>query len=251
MAGPHDEEFVVVEPGDMLDERAFWDAGPGLSRAPRRRPGPRRPRRGAGARGALPARPCRRAPSAAPTWCSSRSCTSAATCSTSGWRSRRRRCRSASSPRLQAAVDELSLSAVLGLPCARGEALLNAVAVLRPRRAGVVRRARPTSSRSRSSGSRRATDLWTGRARGLAVRRVVVCYELGFPEIARVLALRGARLLLAPAAFGAARAHIWRAATVCPGPRERLLPGGREPRGTGSARRLPRATAASSTRAVP
>jgi predicted amidohydrolase len=43
---------------------------------------------------------------------------------------------------------------------------------------------------------------------------VQVCYELGFPEISRVLALRGARLLLAPAAFGAARAHIWRAATT-------------------------------------
>ena len=29
-----------------------------------------------------------------------------------------------------------------------------------------------------------------------------------------MLALRGARLLLAPAAFGAAREHIWRTATV-------------------------------------
>ena len=24
MSGPHDEEFLVVEPGDMLDESRFW-----------------------------------------------------------------------------------------------------------------------------------------------------------------------------------------------------------------------------------
>ncbi len=24
VAGPHDEEFIVVEPGDMLDEPRFW-----------------------------------------------------------------------------------------------------------------------------------------------------------------------------------------------------------------------------------
>ena len=42
----------------------------------------------------------------------------------------------------------------------------------------------------------------------------MVCYELGFPEVARVLALRSVRLLLAPAAFAARREHIWRTATV-------------------------------------
>ena len=29
VAGPHDDEFVVVEPGGTLDERAFWDL-PGI-----------------------------------------------------------------------------------------------------------------------------------------------------------------------------------------------------------------------------
>ena len=29
VAGPHDDEFVVVEPGGTLDERVFWDL-PGL-----------------------------------------------------------------------------------------------------------------------------------------------------------------------------------------------------------------------------
>jgi hypothetical protein len=25
MGGPHDEEFIVIEPGGSLDERRFWD----------------------------------------------------------------------------------------------------------------------------------------------------------------------------------------------------------------------------------
>jgi predicted amidohydrolase len=114
--------------------------------------------------------------------------------------------------RLQAAVDELGLSAVLGLPLRHGAALLNGVAVLRPR------------TPARFSGKTHlfqaekewfapGHDLWqediVGWPSGL-----VVCYELGFPEVARALALRGARLLLAPAAFAARREHIWRTATV-------------------------------------
>ena len=115
-------------------------------------------------------------------------------------------------PRLQAAVDELGVSAVLGLPYLRGEALLNAVAVLRPRQqATVVGKTHLFQVEKQWFAA--DGELWTGRLAAWDAG-VLVCYELGFPEISRVLALRGARLLLAPAAFGAARAHIWRTATV-------------------------------------
>ena len=115
-------------------------------------------------------------------------------------------------PRLQAAVDELGVSAVLGLPYLRGEALLNAVAVLRPgRETTVVGKTHLFQAEKQWFAA--DGELWTGALSGWP-SGALVCYELGFPEIARVLALRGARLLLAPAAFGAARAHIWRTATV-------------------------------------
>jgi predicted amidohydrolase len=114
--------------------------------------------------------------------------------------------------RLQAAVDELGLSAVLGMPWLRGEALLNAVAVLRPQQEPVVV-GKTHLFQVEKQWFAADRELWTGPLEGWAAG-VLVCYELGFPEIARVLALRGARLLLAPAAFGAVRGHIWRAATV-------------------------------------
>jgi 5-aminopentanamidase len=115
-------------------------------------------------------------------------------------------------PRLQAAVDELGLSAVLGLPYFRGEALLNAVAVLRPRQqTAVVGKTHLFQVEKQWFAPDNA--FWTGPLSGWQAG-VLVCYELGFPEIARVLALRGARLLLAPAAFAARREHIWRAATT-------------------------------------
>jgi predicted amidohydrolase len=114
--------------------------------------------------------------------------------------------------RLQAAVDELGVSAVLGLPYLRAEALLNAVAVLRPgHEPAVVGKTHLFQAEEQWFAA--ARELWTGRLADWQAG-LVVCYELGFPEISRVLALRGARLLLAPAAFGAAREHIWRTATV-------------------------------------
>jgi predicted amidohydrolase len=115
-------------------------------------------------------------------------------------------------PRLQAAVDELGVAAVLGLPYLHGEALWNAVAVLRPRQeTAVVGKTHLFQVEKEWFAPDRR--FWTGPLAGWQAG-VLVCYELGFPEITRVLALRGARLLLAPAAFGAAREHIWRAATV-------------------------------------
>ncbi len=38
---------------------------------------------------------------------------------------------------------------------------------------------------------------------------LLICYEIGFPEQARVLARQGASLLLYPSAFGRARAYAW------------------------------------------
>ncbi|MFA4965342.1 MAG: carbon-nitrogen hydrolase family protein [Thermoleophilia bacterium] len=114
--------------------------------------------------------------------------------------------------RLQAAVDGLGLSAVLGAPLRHGAALLDGVVALQPGRpAGVY--AKTHLFREERQWFAAGRDLWTGELAGWPCG-ILVCYELGFPEIARVLALRGARLLLAPAAFGARRRHIWRAATV-------------------------------------
>jgi predicted amidohydrolase len=114
--------------------------------------------------------------------------------------------------RLQAAVDELGLSAVLGLPLRHGGALLNGVALLGP--GSPPRSAAKTHLfRAETEWFAPARDLWQGEIAGWPCG-LVVCYELGFPEIARVLTLRGARLLLAPAAFAARREHICGTATV-------------------------------------
>ncbi|PRY05045.1 putative amidohydrolase [Pontibacter ummariensis] len=40
-----------------------------------------------------------------------------------------------------------------------------------------------------------------------------ICYEVGFPEGARVLALKGADIILYPSAFGKARGYAWKIAT--------------------------------------
>jgi predicted amidohydrolase len=42
---------------------------------------------------------------------------------------------------------------------------------------------------------------------------MVVCYEIGFPEVCRQLALAGAELLVVPSAFGRARLHAWQLLT--------------------------------------
>ncbi|QTA38590.1 carbon-nitrogen hydrolase family protein [Thermosipho ferrireducens] len=42
---------------------------------------------------------------------------------------------------------------------------------------------------------------------------IFICYEVGFPEIARILALNGAEVFLVPFAFGKERAHIYDIAT--------------------------------------
>lgn len=150
--------------------------------------------------------------------------------------------------RLQAAVDGLGLSAVLGAPLRHGAALIDAAVALRPGRPAAVY-AKTHLFRGEKEWFAAGRELWAGELAGWPCG-ILVCYETGFPEIARVLALRGARLLLAPAAFGARRRHIWRAATASralengcylaaanhagPGPNGELLGESRivDPRGT-------------------
>lgn len=42
---------------------------------------------------------------------------------------------------------------------------------------------------------------------------VAICYEVGFPEVARDLALRGADMIAVPSAFGRPRLHAWKLLT--------------------------------------
>ncbi len=48
---------------------------------------------------------------------------------------------------------------------------------------------------------------------GFAKVGLQICYEVGFPESARILALRGANLLIYSAAFGRARSYVWELAS--------------------------------------
>jgi omega-amidase len=114
--------------------------------------------------------------------------------------------------RLQAAVDELQMATVLGLPWFQGEALYDAVAILRPRRPLELCAKTHLFAREKELFARGAS-LWTGEVGGWRCG-VLVCYEVAFPEIARELALAGARLLLVPAAFARRRARIWNTASV-------------------------------------
>lgn len=114
--------------------------------------------------------------------------------------------------RLQAAADQLGVSAVVGLPLFHGQFLFNDVAVLRPGRPAehyAKTHLYPAEHGCFTPGDR----FWTGAIAGWPCG-ILVCYEIGFPEIARALALAGAQLLLVPAAFGRARGRIWRTATV-------------------------------------
>jgi len=114
--------------------------------------------------------------------------------------------------RLQAAVDQLRVACVAGVPDLRDGLLYNAVAILRPR-TDPARYAKTHLFRTEKDLFTPGSALWTGEIAGWPCG-VLVCYELGFPEIARSLAVDGARLLLAPSAFGRERARIWQIATI-------------------------------------
>jgi omega-amidase len=114
--------------------------------------------------------------------------------------------------RLQAAVDNLRVSCVVGVPDLRDGVLFDAVAILRPDQPP-GRYAKTHLFRSERELFTQGATLWTGEIAGWQCG-VLVCYELAFPEVARALALSGARLLIAPAAFGKARQRIWQTATI-------------------------------------
>lgn len=114
--------------------------------------------------------------------------------------------------RLQAAVDALDLPTVYGLPLLQGQSLLNAVAVLRPRLEPQVY-AKTHLYRREKDWFTPGMALWSGDLAGWRCG-ILHCYEVGFPELARSLALQGVRLLLVPAAFGRSRHHIWTTMTV-------------------------------------
>jgi len=99
----------------------------------------------------------------------------------------------ASLARLQAAVDQLNVSCVVGVPdLARRGALRRGRHPAPPARARAAT-PRRTSSAPRRSCSPRARR--SGRARSPAGSAGwMVCYEIAFPEVARSLALSGARL---------------------------------------------------------
>ena len=112
--------------------------------------------------------------------------------------------------RLQPAVEVTGVAAVVGLPLQRGGGLFNATAVLRPGEEPALY-FKTHLFRTERDWFAPGASLWSGQIAGWPCG-IMVCYELGFPEIARRLALDGARLLLVPAAFGVARTRIWEAA---------------------------------------
>ncbi len=117
----------------------------------------------------------------------------------------------ASLARLQAAVDDLGVSCVLGVPDLRDGVLYDAVAILRPGRPP-GRYAKTHLFRTEKELFTPGASFWTGEIAGWQCG-VLVCYEIAFPEVARALALAGARLLIVPAAFGKGRVRIWQIAT--------------------------------------
>jgi predicted amidohydrolase len=114
--------------------------------------------------------------------------------------------------RLQAAVDDLGVSCVVGVPDLRDGVLYDAVAVLRPRH-DPGRYAKTHLFRTEKEFFTPGQALWTGEIAGWQCG-VLVCYEVAFPEVSRTLALAGARLLIVAAAFGKGRLRIWQVATV-------------------------------------
>jgi predicted amidohydrolase len=114
--------------------------------------------------------------------------------------------------RMQAAVDELGVACVTGVPDLRDGILYDAVAILRPHR-DPARYVKTHLHRAEDELFTPGTEFWTGEIAGWQCG-VLVCYELGFPEIARSLAVAGARLLIAPSAFGRERTRIWQIATI-------------------------------------
>jgi omega-amidase len=134
--------------------------------------------------------------------------------------------------RFQAAVDETGVAVVLGaalqgtrsltggaesplMPAGGtspgaalpGDVLLNAVAVLRPQ-APAAYAIKAHLYQGEEQWFTPGGALWTDRVAAWPCG-IAICYEIGFPEVARCLALGGTQLILLPAAFGRARGRLW------------------------------------------
>lgn len=110
------------------------------------------------------------------------------------------------------AADETGLCILAGMPERKGGRLYNAAWFFQPGKRGrVVYRKNHLfavgdlkESRVFSAGTSAAPFTASFGRVG-----VQICFDLRYPDAARQLARRGARLLLYPSAFGAARIHHW------------------------------------------
>jgi predicted amidohydrolase len=114
--------------------------------------------------------------------------------------------------RLQQAVDAHEVSAVLGYPQATAGRPRNSIAILRPGEPASTY-AKTHLFRDEKLWFEPGDTLWSGEIAGWSCG-VLVCYEIGFPEVARTLALRGVEFLIVPSAFARERRRIWQLATT-------------------------------------
>ncbi|MBI2445289.1 carbon-nitrogen hydrolase family protein [Candidatus Micrarchaeota archaeon] len=114
---------------------------------------------------------------------------------------------------LEAEASRLGVSILAGMPQTNGGKLYNAAHWFAPGQAG---RAVYRKNHLFAVGDVREADVFTSGASAKVVQApfgpfgVQICFDLRYPDAARLLARQGAQLLLYPSAFGAARIHHWR-----------------------------------------
>ncbi len=106
---------------------------------------------------------------------------------------------------------DLDMAIVFGTPRIVGGKLRNSVAVIKKKREALFYDKTHLFRREKEV-FEPGDDFLVFDFKGVRFG-VLVCYEVGFPEVARVLALRGAQVLLAPFAFGKEREMIYETAT--------------------------------------
>lgn len=105
-------------------------------------------------------------------------------------------------------ADELDISIATALLMRSGDTLTDRAMIIGP--AGVLAAADKTYLWGGESGYLTPGDRSGAVAEtAVGVVGVSICYEAGFPEMVRDLALRGAQIIAVPAAFGRPRLHAW------------------------------------------